>query len=144
MKTLFIILCTGLLMAASPSPQEIDARAKEVGRALRCVVCQNQSIEDSEAPLAADMRRLVRVQIEQGKTNDEIINFMRVQYGDYVLLKPPVQRNTWLLWGLPLLLVLTGLIWVARLSRRRGLPETEVLSEDELTKLAAIKDRIEP
>lgn len=90
---------------------EVEARAKEVGRSLRCVVCQNQSIDESDAPLASDMRKLVRLRIKEGDSNSEVIDYMQERYGDYVLLKPPVQTNTYILWFAPFLLLLSGLGW---------------------------------
>ncbi len=110
-----LLLCGSAV--AQLSNTEINAKTREVSRALRCVVCQNQSIDESDAPLAADMRRLVRRQISEGKSEDEVIAYMRQTYGDYVLLKPPVQRNTFLLWFAPLLLLLGVLIWFIRASK---------------------------
>ena len=110
---LSILFFFGLVFTAiAQAPDaEIEARAKEVGRSLRCVVCQNQSIDESDAPLAADMRKLVRLRLKEGDSNVEVINYMQERYGDYVLLKPPVQANTYILWFAPFLLLLSGLIW---------------------------------
>lgn len=96
---------------AQLSDAEIESRAKEVGKSLRCVVCQNQSIDESDAPLAADMRKLVRNRLREGDSNAEVIDYMQERYGDYVLLKPPVQTNTYILWFLPFILLLSALIW---------------------------------
>ncbi|WP_416877809.1 cytochrome c-type biogenesis protein CcmH [Litorimonas sp.] len=96
----------------------LENRAREIGQSLRCVVCQNQSIDESDAPLAQDMRKLVRERLKAGDSNEEIINFMREKYGDFVLLKPPVQSNTYLLWTLPFVLLFGGLIWFIRAGRR--------------------------
>lgn len=96
----------------------LENRAREIAQSLRCVVCQNQSIDESDAPLAQDMRKLVRERLRAGDSNEEIINFMREKYGDFVLLKPPVQSNTYLLWALPFFLLLGGLIWFVRAGRR--------------------------
>ena len=105
---------------AQMSDAEVETRAKEVGRSLRCVVCQNQSIDESDAPLAADMRKLVRTRLKQGDSNAEVIDYMQERYGDYVLLKPPVQVNTYILWFLPFLLLLGVLGWFFRASRKTG------------------------
>ena len=117
----FLSLILALLMSVSAAAQlsdnEINAKTREVNRALRCVVCQNQSIDESDAPLAADMRKLVRRQISQGKSEAEVIAYMRKTYGDYVLLKPPVQRNTFVLWFAPLFLLLAVLAWFIRASK---------------------------
>lgn len=103
---------------AQISDADVEARAKEVGRSLRCVVCQNQSIDESDAPLAADMRKLVRTRLKEGDSNADVIDYMQERYGDYVLLKPPVQSNTYILWFLPFLLVIGALGWFFRASRR--------------------------
>ena len=115
MKKCFLIPLLSIALtfnAISKVPQnEMDTRSKEIGKSLRCVVCQNQSIEDSDAPLAADMRQLVKRRILEGDTNDEVINYMRRQYGDFVLLKPPFQRNTLALWILPFMLIAVSGVW---------------------------------
>ena len=105
---------------AQMSDAEIETRAKEVGRSLRCVVCQNQSIDESDAPLAADMRKLVRTRLKEGDSNADVIEYMQERYGDYVLLKPPVQANTYILWFLPFILLLGVLGWFFRASRKMG------------------------
>ena len=97
---------------------KIEARAKEVGRSLRCVVCQNQTIDESDAPLAVDMRKLVRTRLKEGDNNAEVIDYMQERYGDYVLLKPPVQANTYILWFLPFLLLIGALAWFIRASTK--------------------------
>lgn len=98
-------------LSTTSQAEQIDIRARNVGRALRCVVCQNQSIDESDAPLAADMRKIVRTRLEAGESEAQVIEYMRQSYGDYVLLKPPVQANTALLWGLPFLALIIGLFW---------------------------------
>ena len=87
----------------------LEARAREIGRALRCVVCQNQAIDDSNAEVAHDMRRAVRERLTAGDSDRQVMDFMVARYGDYVLLKPPFKSDTWLLWlGGPLVLLLAG------------------------------------
>lgn len=123
MRRIFVICILSLSALASaqtlPSQKEVESRARSVGESLRCVVCQNQSIEESDASLAKDMRVLVRERIAAGETDAETIEFMRLRYGDYVLLKPPFQRNTYLLWFLPLVATLGMGLWLVLLSRRR-------------------------
>ncbi|MDA8707830.1 cytochrome c-type biogenesis protein CcmH [Hellea sp.] len=114
----FIALSFAFAATAQTSNAEIEARAKDVGRSLRCVVCQNQSIDESDAPLAMDMRKLVRERLKEGDSNAEVIAYMQERYGDFVLLKPPVQSNTYLLWFTPFLLLLAGLIWFIKTSRK--------------------------
>lgn len=144
MKTLLKTLILSLMLAvpvaaqtdtvntASIVQEDAEQRAREIGRSLRCVVCQNQSIEESDASLAEDMRRLVRARIAAGETNEEIIDFMRTRYGDFVLLKPPVQSNTYLLWFSPFLIAGGGLIWFTAQRRKpRKVLSTEPLSSEE-------------
>lgn len=136
-------LLTALLCFAMPAlaqtslpPSDHEQRAREIGAQLRCVVCQNQSIEESDAPLAGDMRRLVREKIASGASDADIVSYIRESYGDYVLLKPPVQSNTYILWFLPALLVLGSLFWFWTRARKRELQPSDIyLSEDDKTLL---------
>ena len=140
---IFLMLIPTLACAqTAPSAQEVKLRAREVGHALRCVVCQNQSIEDSEATLAKDMRVIVRERIAAGDSDAQVIEFMRERYGDYVLLKPPLQRNTVLLWFLPALLVGFMALWFfARVRQRQSdaIP-IETLSDEDKTVLKRLMD----
>jgi cytochrome c-type biogenesis protein CcmH len=101
-------------------PPELALRLKKLESELRCLVCQNQTLAESPAGLAGDLRREVRTLIESGKSDEEIKSFLQVRYGDYVLYRPPVNKKTWLLWFGPFaMLVAGGFIfwWVGR--RRR-------------------------
>jgi len=124
----------------------LEARARDIGKELRCLVCRNQSIDDSDADLAHDIRVLVRQRLVAGDSDAQVIAYIRSRYGDYVLLKPPFQFDTWLLWGGPALILLTGL-WVAgrylrRQARMTGAPP---LSADEQQRLAQmLDDKAEP
>lgn len=118
--SMFLLLAVSFTGFAQISDADIEARAKEVGRSLRCVVCQNQSIDESDAPLAADMRKLVRTRLKEGDSNAQVIDYMQERYGDYVLLKPPVQTNTYILWFLPFVLLLGALGWFFKASRKAG------------------------
>lgn len=135
---LFLILITALLLslpalAQTPSEVDIETRAREVGRSIRCVVCQNQSIDESDASLAQDMRKLVRARIRAGDSNTEVIDFMQNRYGDFVLLKPPVQTNTYLLWFAPAILLGFFLLWyVVRVRRKPVKIDAQALSVDEM------------
>ena len=86
----------------------LEARARDISRELRCVVCQSQSIDDSNAPLAKDMRVIVRERLTAGDSDEEVKAFLVARYGDYVLLSPPLQGNTLLLWTTPLLLLVAA------------------------------------
>jgi len=101
----------------------LEARAKALQRDLRCLVCQGQSIDESNAPLATDLRRLIRQQIQEGQSDDDIKNFLVARYGTFVLMKPPVRQDTFFLWFGPALLVLAGagVIGVTVLRARRRL-----------------------
>jgi len=129
----FLFLSVQSFAQAPLTPDEIETRAREVGRSLRCVVCQNQSIEESDASLAKDMRVIVRERIASGESDAQIVEFMRSRYGDYVLLKPPVQRNTYLLWFLPILVIAAMVFWLFRFARSKQANPSppEVFSEEE-------------
>ena len=116
--SLWLILGFALSSAAQISTQDIDEAAREVGQSLRCVVCQNQSINESDAPLAEDMRNLVRKQLGEGKSKAEVIAYMQTTYGDYVLLKPPVQTNTIFLWFGPFILLTLLFLWFFKQTRK--------------------------
>ena len=146
-----IRLLVGLLLLATPAyaisdPAEMlpnpaqEQRAEAVGRQLRCLVCQNESIEDSNAELARDLRRLVRVQIAGGATDEAATAWVVARYGDFVRLRPPFNAETALLWGSPLLAVGLGLGAVA-LSRRRRVAGPVPLSEAEAARLHELTGR---
>ena len=130
------------LAAKEAVPTELDRvqqkRAVELSEHLRCLVCQNQTIADSNAELAQDLRRQVREQIAAGRSDSEIVGFMVQRYGDFVLYKPPVKLTTLLLWFGPGLLLLAGIAVLVRnlLSRRRV--EPRALSEEERARAGAL------
>ncbi len=97
-----------------------EARARAISKELRCVVCQNQSIDDSDAELARDLRVLVRQRIVKGDSDDEVIAFVVSRYGDFVLLRPPVKGATLVLWIGPIAIVLIGLLAMISYFRRVG------------------------
>ena len=118
------------------APLEMDPgtakRAVRLASELRCLVCQNQTIADSNADLAQDLRRQINEQIAQGKSDGEIIDYMVARYGDFVLYRPPFKASTVLLWLGPLALALIALVVLARIVRgRRVLPEERPLTEAE-------------
>jgi cytochrome c-type biogenesis protein CcmH len=129
--------------AADAVPTEQDpvaaSRAVKLSEKLRCLVCQNQSIAESNAELALDLRRQIREQIAAGKTDDQIVDYMVARYGDFVLYQPPVKASTMLLWGGPALLVLLGFFILARTLRaRRQLAAEPPLSADERERAARL------
>ena len=109
--------------AADPA---LEQRVMTLAAELRCLVCQNQTIADSNAPLAEDLRNQVREKMRQGASDSQIIDFMVERYGDFVLYRPPVKATTLLLWFGPLLLVAAGLLVLLRRLRRRPAPEPEL------------------
>ncbi|MDB5411756.1 MAG: cytochrome biosis protein [Rubritepida sp.] len=146
-----LLLCLALLLSLPAAAQVEDEtsyrlrdpvaeqRAREIGKELRCLVCQNQSIEDSEAALARDLRRIVREQVERGATDAEVIDFLHDRYGDFVLLRPPLRLSTVLLWATPGLALLGGLFAIWRVRRRSsGVAVTE-LTEAERARLAELQ-----
>ena len=109
----------------------LEHRAREISAQLRCLVCQNQSIDDSDAPLAKDLRTLVREQLVAGKSDQEIMEFVVSRYGEFVLLKPPFTLSTILLWGTPFaVLMIAGAGLILRRKRAETVPEAP-LSEAE-------------
>jgi cytochrome c-type biogenesis protein CcmH len=115
--------------ARDPVAQE---RAVDLANELRCLVCQNQSIAESNAELAVDLRRQIDEQIAAGRSDREIIDFMVARYGDFVLYRPPLKGTTLLLWGGPLLLLLAGVLVAWRvLKGRRGHADERPLSDEE-------------
>lgn len=107
-------------------PKQLESRLKALSEELRCLVCQNQSLADSNADLAIDLRNQVKTLVEQGKTDAQIKHYMVERYGDFVLFKPPVQTNTWLLWFGPFLLLLFGAVIWRRVQRSGNARETQL------------------
>ena len=109
----FSILSVNILTSVEPDEilqnQEQEIRARNISKNIRCMVCQNQSIDDSNAPLARDLRILIRNKIKEGKSNAEIYNFLTDRYGDFILLKPALKYETIALWFLPFLFLMLGI-----------------------------------
>ena len=149
MKRARLALVFALTIAASLAhavqPDELladpalEARARALSAELRCMVCQNQSIDDSDAPLARDIRLLIRDRIAKGESNEAVRSFLVSRYGDFILLKPPLKLETLLLWaGAPLALLFGALaLWRAARSKETATP---ALSEAEEARLAAIAE----
>ena len=110
-------IATVAALAQAPSTSALDARLKRLEVELRCLVCQNQTLADSDAPLAVDLRREVRALAVAGKSDDEIRAFLVARYGDFVLYKPPVKPVTWLLWFGPFVLLGGGALMWWRIGR---------------------------
>ena len=86
-----------------------EMRARNISKNIRCVVCQNESIDDSSAPLAKDLRALIRIKVQENDTDEEIYKFLTDRYGDFILLKPPFKISTFLLWSLPFIFFIIGI-----------------------------------
>jgi cytochrome c-type biogenesis protein CcmH len=120
-----------------PEPAQ-EERARGIGRELRCLVCQNQSIEDSDAGLARDLRRIVREQVAAGRSDREVVRFVHDRYGDFVLLRPPFTLGTALLWGTPAVALLGGGLLILTLRRRRAASPPAELSAAERARLGQL------
>ena len=126
---------------------KLEARARAISHDLRCMVCQNQSIDDSEAPLARDLRLLVRERLKAGDSDTQVVDYMVARYGEFVLLRPRMSWHTAILWAAPLGILIVGLfaivVSVLRRSACPGLPETAALTESEKLKLNAINSQLD-
>jgi len=121
------------------SDPQLEARARTLSRELRCMVCQNQSIDDSEAPLARDLRILVRERLRAGDSDPQVLNFLVARYGEFVLLRPPFEWHTALLWLAPLVVLLAGGFSLVFLARKRQPPAVPpALSAAEQERLAQL------
>ena len=129
-------------IAADAVPTEMDpvkaARAVKLAEQLRCLVCQNQSIAESNAELANDLRGQIREQIAAGRSDDEIVAYMVNRYGDFVLYRPPLKATTALLWAGPALLLVGGALVLARNVRRRQTTAEVALTDDERARAEAL------
>lgn len=124
-------------MLADPA---LEARAQALSKTLRCMVCQNQSIEDSSAPLARDLRLIVREHIKTGESDVQIRDFLVARYGEFVLLEPRLSPHTILLWLVPSMILLAGAAWIALVFVRGNPPQPQPnqLSREEEGKLAEL------
>ena len=143
---LALVLMMAALPAAAVDPDEVLAdpalenRARDISKNLRCLVCQNQSIDDSDAELARDLRLLVRERLSAGDSDNAVIDYVVSRYGDFVLLNPPFKGTTYVLWFGPLLIVVLGIVAVFFFFRRHRIAEAAPppLSEDEKRRLESL------
>ncbi len=138
LQLLLLNLCVTLALlspAYAVQPDEVlknpvlETRARTISQDLRCLVCQNQSIDDSEAPLAKDLRVIVRERLKAGDSDAQVFDYIVARYGNYVLLKPPFQTDTYLLWTAPFLLMLLALAVAFNYLRKRPMLEEESLED---------------
>ncbi|ABS62565.1 cytochrome C biogenesis protein [Parvibaculum lavamentivorans DS-1] len=144
---LFLVLALAAPAHAAIDPGErladpaLEARARDLSKELRCLVCQNQSIDDSDAELAQDLRRLVRQRLAAGDSNAEVLDYVVERYGEFVLMTPRFKPSTWVLWLGPLsvLLVGGGTVFLV-LHRHRGRRADPALTSEEAARVAALMD----
>ena len=152
MKKVILLLFVLVTPALAIQPDEIledkllEERARVISKELRCLVCQNQSIDDSDAPLARDLRVLVRERLQAGESDEKVIKFVVDRYGDFVLLRPPIKASTLALWISPIAILIVGVILLLMRFRKqeKNMPvQVEPLSREETKKLEAAlgKDR---
>jgi cytochrome c-type biogenesis protein CcmH len=143
--SLFLAFSFSSAFAVDPAEQlkdtKLEARAREISAGLRCLVCQNQSIDDSDAPLARDLRLIVRQQLQKGASNGQVVDYIVDRYGEFVLLNPRLHLNTLILWLTPLLLIAGGVVLARRIVRRQpekaSAPPLSPEEQKELDKLLA-------
>ncbi len=146
----FLSLLFAVLFAISSSayavePDEVlkdpalEARARAISQELRCLVCQNQSIDDSDADLARDLRVLVRERLQAGDGDEAVLDYVVSRYGDFVLLKPPFKATTYVLWLAPAFILIVGALAIVLFFRRRaGISEPAPLTPEERRRLARL------
>jgi cytochrome c-type biogenesis protein CcmH len=151
MKRAFCLLLLLIACCAAPSfaqqsgrvasEAELDVRVRELSQQLRCLVCQNETLADSQADLATDLKRQIREQMRDGKSDKEILAFLTERYGDFVLYRPPVTWRTYLLWFGPFLLLGAGLVTLFRyIKSRRDHIQEQPLSAEEHKRAAELLD----
>ncbi|RWM13163.1 MAG: cytochrome c-type biogenesis protein CcmH [Mesorhizobium sp.] len=142
---LLTLLFAGAALAVKPdevlADPALEARARTLSEELRCMVCQNQSIDESDADLARDLRVLVRQRLVAGDTDQQVIDYIVSRYGEFVLLKPRFSLRNALLWGTPVLLLLVGGIFIVLTARSRRSTATNALTAEEQAKLDTILHR---
>jgi cytochrome c-type biogenesis protein CcmH len=126
------LLLSVVAHAAAPPDDELERRTAAVARELRCLVCQNQTIEDSQAELAVDLRNQVREMLRQGSSDADVVRFMTERYGDFVVYRPPLDTRTGLLWFGPAALLVVGLALLLRRILRHGARTAPPLRQDQL------------
>jgi cytochrome c-type biogenesis protein CcmH len=149
MSARHVLLALSLALATAAAPAKdaapladdpaVEARLVHIAEELRCLVCQNESLAGSRADLALDLKREIRTLIKQGKSDQEIRDFLVSRYGDFVLYRPPVKPTTWLLWGGPFVLMLGGLIALISFLRGRKPADAALTPEEQRRADALIK-----
>ena len=147
MKTLIFVVVTLLFAPAYAGPvvtydfatAEQEALFNRLSNELRCLVCQNQAISDSNADLAKDLRDEIYGMLQQGKSEAEIVDFMVARYGDFVLYRPPMKPTTWLLWFGPALALVVGFVIVVRIVKKQKRTAPVEMSQDDMERLKSLQ-----
>ena len=137
MARLLLVILLVLPLSGFSQDEEIDKRVNALALELRCLVCQNQTLADSNAPLAVDLRNQIREQLKAGKSEQDVVNFLVARYGDFVLYRPPFKASTVALWAGPFLILVFGAWLLLRRIRKRPASEPE-LSEAERVRAAKL------
>lgn len=137
-RLLLLFLFASMAALGQDKDPKLEERVTALASELRCLVCQNQTLADSSAPLAVDLRNTIREQLARGATEQDVIDFMTARYGDFVLYRPPLKRTTLLLWAGPFLLLLAGILVFLRRIRKR--PEEPALADDQRARAAQLLD----
>jgi len=147
LKPLLAVLAAVCCLAAAADPGDMlrnpaqEARARALFEQIRCVVCQNESIDDSEAELARDLRQTVRAQVAAGRSDDQVRAFLVQRYGEFILLKPTFSLANAAAWLVPFAIVVAGVLALLLRARRALVPVADGLSAEEEARLAELRDR---
>ena len=118
MKKILILIILTLFSQNIFADENLDKKAREINKKIRCVVCQSQSIDDSDSLLARDLRVLIKEKLKESKTEKEITNYLVERYGEFILFKPRFNSNTYFLWLAPLIIIIFGLFWIKGIFKR--------------------------
>jgi len=118
MKKILILIILTLFSQNIFADENLDKKAREINKKIRCVVCQSQSIDDSDSLLARDLRVLIKEKLKEGKNEKEITNYLVERYGEFILFKPRFNSNTYFLWLAPLIIIIFGLFWIKGIFKR--------------------------
>lgn len=138
MRSLLAFVVLMLAMATPRADTALEERVLRLTETLRCLVCQNQTVAESNSDLANDLRQQVRAQLAAGKREQQVIDFMVQRYGDFVLYRPPLKASTWLLWFSPFALLLLACAGLYLTLRRRGPPQVNEITPEEMARAEAL------
>ncbi len=130
MRAASALLLAAWVACAAAQDTKLERRVTNLAHELRCLVCQNQTLAESNAPLAVDLRNQIREQLAAGKSEEQVVDFMVARYGDFVLYRPPLKASTVLLWAGPFLFLIGGFYFLVRFLRRRQVPAPQLSAEE--------------